>query len=77
MCIHASGKAVLHVIHKSVCRHCNDRNTFSQLVPASTDALGGLLMRPAGRFNLKAFAGIGGAYSFGFPEDVPLPYPYE
>lgn len=26
------------------------------------------------RFNLKLFAGIGGAYTFGFPEEVPLSY---
>ena len=50
---------------------------FADMTFDVTDALGGLLMRPAGRFNLKAFAGIGGAYSFGFPEDVPLSYTYE
>ena len=50
---------------------------FADMTFDVTDALGGLLMRPAGRFNLKAFAGVGGAYSFGFPEDVPLSYTYE
>ena len=40
-----------------------------------TDALA--VWMPAGtteRFNLKAFAGVGGAYTFGFPEEVPLSY---
>ena len=50
---------------------------FADMTFDVTDALGGLLMRPAGRFNLKAFAGVGGAYTFGFPEDVPLSYTYE
>ena len=55
----------------------DDVELFADVTFDVTDALGGLLMRPAGRFNLKAFAGIGGAYSFGFPEDVPLSYTYE
>lgn len=47
---------------------------FADMTFDVTDALGGLLMRPAGRFNLKAFAGVGGAYTFGFPEKTPLSY---
>lgn len=47
---------------------------FADMTFDVTDALGGLLMRPAGRFNLKAFAGVGGAYTFGFPEKPPLSY---
>lgn len=47
---------------------------FADMTFDVTDALGGLLLRPAGRFNLKAFAGVGGAYTFGFPEKTPLSY---
>lgn len=47
---------------------------FADMTFDVTDALGGLLMRSAGRFNLKAFAGVGGAYTFGFPEKTPLSY---
>ena len=39
-----------------------------------TDALASRRRRKPGRFNVKAFAGIGGAYTFGFPQNIPLSY---
>ena len=39
-----------------------------------TDALAPRKRRKPSRFNVKAFAGIGGAYTFGFPQDIPLSY---
>ena len=51
---------------------------FADVTFDVTDALGGLTRSRGERFNLKAFAGIGGTYSFGFPEeDIPLSYTYE
>lgn len=51
---------------------------FADVTFDVTDALSGLTRSRGGRFNLKAFAGIGGTYSFGFPEeDIPLSYTYE
>lgn len=47
---------------------------FGDVTYDVTDALTSKSSTKHKRFNLKAFAGIGAAYTFGFPEETPLSY---